>query len=59
MVMNKHYILSMMAAAVLLAGCSDIAEEQETRIPIRLITSIAPTRATTTQDVQIADGQNL
>lgn len=59
MVMNKHYILSMMAAAVLLAGCSDIAEEQETRTPIRLITSIAPTRATTTQDVQIADGQNL
>lgn len=57
--MNKHYILSMMAAAVLLAGCSDIAEEQETRTPIRLITSIAPTRATTTQDVQIADGQNL
>lgn len=59
MVMNKHYILSMMAAAVLLAGCSDIAEEQEIRTPIRLITSIAPTRATTTQDVQIADGQNL
>lgn len=59
MVMNKHYILSMIAAAVLLAGCSDIAEEQEIRTPIRLITSIAPTRATTTQDVQIADGQNL
>jgi|GEM_PF-348475 len=59
MVMNKHYILSMMAAAVLLAGCSDIAEQQEIRTPIRLITSIAPTRATTTQDVQIADGQNL
>lgn len=59
MVMNKHYILSMMAAAVLLAGCSDIAEQQETCTPIRLITSIAPTRATTTQDVQIADGQNL
>ena len=60
MMIRKSTIFLAIATGTLLTACNSMEGGQDdSRTPIRLTTGIQPTRATTTQDIQLLAGQDV